>query len=646
MSQLGFRTDIEGLRAVAVIGVLAFHITPTVLDAGFLGVDVFFVISGYLITRSILEHHGAGTFSFLDFYARRIRRLMPAYFATILFVYIVGFFVLLPPELVFLGQTSLAATLYVSNLFFMTQNDYFSPFLKSSPLLHTWSLSVEEQFYLIFPFLLLLALRRGRGAAVAAMAAAALASLALAEHLLARDAAAAFFLSPARFWQLLCGSLLAAAPQPRLPVAAAAALRYGGLAAIAGSYLLLSPISPLPGVLSLAPTLGAVAVIAAGPEPRGWMSRFGLGNPLAQFFGRISYSLYLWHWPLVVYWRFVWGEPTVSAKLGLYALSILAGYLSWRFVEAPFRGFPVERRRALFGTTAAGTAVVAAVAGALIATRGVEAAVDPAVLRTAAYMRYTEGRPPPPWRCFISGASERTADVYDAGNCIRPDGGGARAALVGDSHADHYMRGIRAVWPDLEVTQINASGCKPLFGDDGFPVCRELMRRALETWLPEGRYDRVILAARWTADDLALLPDTIARLRAHAAEVVVFGPVVEYRAPLPRLLATGKVTPGEPAGRWSLAAEKAALDRRLGEVVTAAGGRHVSIVGSMCAGSDACLTTTPDGAPVQFDYGHLTDEGAAIVLARLAAQGLDLDAPPAAPPRGDGTPHGRTAAAP
>jgi peptidoglycan/LPS O-acetylase OafA/YrhL len=281
-----FRPDIEGLRAVAVLGVLLFHVAPSDLRGGFVGVDVFFVISGYLIAGAILAEARGGSFSYLDFYARRLRRLAPAYLAMMAAVFAAAQVVLLPKEMTFLGEAALASVAYVSNMLFMLEAGYFSDHLKGSPLLHTWSLSVEEQFYLVFPAALLASLALPRRAMLALWAVIAAASLVAAELLIETQEAWAFFLAPTRFWQFLAGAALAAVPPRRLRPFAADTLAFGGLALIAGSYLLYTPEIRFPGLAAIPPTLGAAAVIAAGGAGR--LSGFALGNPVAGFFGRIS----------------------------------------------------------------------------------------------------------------------------------------------------------------------------------------------------------------------------------------------------------------------------------------------------------------------------------------------------------------------
>ncbi len=616
-----FRRDIEGLRAAAVLGVLLFHLSFGLFGGGFIGVDVFFVISGYLITQSIVSSARRGGFSYLDFYGRRIRRLLPAYTAMLITTVIVSAFVLLPSEFEFLGRAAIAATLFASNVLFMLRDSYFASDLKDSPLLHTWSLGVEEQFYIVFPLfaaaLILMPLRR----ALVWAGVVAAASLLLAVWLVAAKPEWGFFFAPARFWQLLVGAALAFAPPPRLGARASDALTVAGLAAIGLCYVSYDALTPFPGIAALPPTLGTAMVIAANARGEGWAARLILGNPLAQFFGRISYSLYLWHWPMIVLYRLQTGPLDHADRALLAAASIAMGWLSWRYVEAPFRHAPLAARGRLFGGAAVAIMVCAALGAALVAGRGFEARFDPEQVRIARFIDYRSPRAPYE-RCFLQTPRDADMALFDEALCVPPPSGKLRIALIGDSHADQYAVAMRRMWPDADVAQITASGCRPLLGGEGHPVCTGLMREAIERIIPEGRFDHVVMAGRWWPYDLPRMRPTVEALRATGAEVTVLGPVTEYIAGLPRLLATGRLAPDaqiDPA--WSRIEARAAVDRSLAETLEGSGARYVSVIDMLCDG-DRCRLIAPDGTPMQFDYGHLTVEGALEVLGAMEARGL------------------------
>ncbi len=341
----GRRGDIEGLRAIAVLLVVFFHASIAGFTGGFVGVDVFFVISGFLITGLMLREIGeTGTLSLPSFYARRARRILPAA-AVVLLVTVVVSVALLPPLLVPGAATdAAAAALFVSNMGFAAQaTDYFAASQTPSPILHFWSLGVEEQFYLLWPLLVFVvargALKPGRrvGAIVAAIV---VASLLLSLWLTSANQPWAFFSLPTRAWELGLGALLAVAGTrlARIPDPVAAVAGWAGIALIALAAVTIGDATPFPGTAVLLPTVGAALVIVAGSR----MTRFGpgraLGTSVPRFFGRISYSLYLWHWPVLVIPVIALGvELPLWERLVLIGISIALAAATQRWVEEPIR---------------------------------------------------------------------------------------------------------------------------------------------------------------------------------------------------------------------------------------------------------------------------------------------------------------------
>jgi peptidoglycan/LPS O-acetylase OafA/YrhL len=360
---LTFRPDVEGLRGVAVLLVLLFHVGLPV-PGGFVGVDLFFVISGFLITGLLLrEHERTGRVSFGRFYARRIRRLLPAAAVIIVVTLAASMVVVGPLDRPEVMADGAAAALSVVNVrYALAEGDYFAALLRPTPLLHLWSLSVEEQFYLLWPALLFL-VARGRRAWVGLTLAIVLAgsfaaNLWLTDHTIAW----AFYSLPTRAWQLALGGLIAVAATAlrRIPWPLLAPAGWIGLGAIGASAILLGA-TPYPGVYALAPTIGGVLLIAAG-EARLGPGRL-LSIPPLRWVGRISYSLYLWHWPILVLAPVALrAELPLEARIGLGVVAIGVAWLSWRFVEEPFRhgrlSVVLGTRRAL----ATGLATVALVA--------------------------------------------------------------------------------------------------------------------------------------------------------------------------------------------------------------------------------------------------------------------------------------------
>lgn len=339
---LQYRRDIDGLRAIAVALVVLFHFGLPV-PGGFVGVDAFFVISGYLITGIVIREIEAGSFSLLSFYDRRIRRIFPALFAVVVATLIVGAFILLPGDYKVTGRSALWSSLSLANFFFYGNTGYFDPGAETMPLLHIWSLAVEEQFYILWPALLVLLARTfhsKRWPLVYACLAVLTASFACSIYLLQSNPKAAFFLPQSRAWELAVGAALALLPAnvwTRLaPAAQPAGLTGLGLLLIGA--LLLTERAPFPGINALFPVLGAALIIAPWSRPT-LVQRALAAAPLV-FVGKISYSLYLWHWPVLVFWKhYTGGEgPSPLELTALFAVALALSYASWRWIEQPFRG--------------------------------------------------------------------------------------------------------------------------------------------------------------------------------------------------------------------------------------------------------------------------------------------------------------------
>ncbi len=350
-----WQEHIDGLRAVAVLAVLLHHLDIHPFSGGFVGVDVFFVISGYLISRMIYDEIGrTGRFDILGFYERRARRILPAFAVVTAAVLIAGNFLLLPDEFARLGRSALYACLFGANVLFYQTTNYFVPAADTQPLLHTWSLGVEEQFYIVFPLVVAVVWRGGKRLLMAVLVASFIASLVLAQHAVGSEPMAAFYLAPHRAWELLAGSLLAlpGVPSAGRKVREAAALV--GLSAILFAIFRYGPLTPFPGVTALLPVAGTVLILWAN-DGRVTVTGRALSLPPFRAIGLWSYSIYMIHWPLIVFTKDLF-EPgdEVMRHASIIAASIGLGYLSYRFVEAPFRsGRLTWGRPAVFGSAAA-----------------------------------------------------------------------------------------------------------------------------------------------------------------------------------------------------------------------------------------------------------------------------------------------------
>ena len=336
-----YRPDIDGLRAVSVLGVVFFHVFPEWLPGGFLGVDVFFVISGYLITKHLL-HPANGKISLIEFYDRRIRRILPALFVMVAVVTIISYIVFIPfPEYFRFSQSLVSVTFMLSNIYFYVKSDYFDIDAREIPLLHTWSLSIEEQFYIIWPLLIIAInlipkwkIRTGVIIGLFSL------SILYSQYLATFNRSAAFYWMPSRAWELLTGALLAIdfIPQIKKPLYAhfTASL---GVAMVVASFFILNSESRIPGFLSLLPVGGAALFIEANKPKNptaGFITKWLTQKPIL-FIGLISYSLYLWHWPILAFMHTLWGDLTPGLITIALSSSFLFAWLSYRYVEQPVR---------------------------------------------------------------------------------------------------------------------------------------------------------------------------------------------------------------------------------------------------------------------------------------------------------------------
>ncbi|MBN8807525.1 MAG: acyltransferase [Sphingomonas sp.] len=374
----GYRPDIDGLRTIAVLPVVLFHAGLAGFGGGYVGVDVFFVISGFLITGILLRDIDRDSYSIANFYRRRIRRIFPALVAVVLTCLVLGWLVLTPEEYEKLGLSAVAVAAFVSNFYFWKSADYFDNAQAIRPLLHTWSLAVEEQFYIFFPPLFALLAKKRRTWVVPVLATIAVASLAIAAVLVYRKPSAAFYLPVTRTWELMLGSLLAIAP-PTI-----GGRRTRSLAGMVGLLLILVPVflftshTVFPGVSALPPVLGAALIIWSGAAEHVPTVARLLGTAPMTFIGRISYSLYLWHVPVFAFAVYLTGaEMGLGLAAGMIALSFVLAWASYRWIEMPFRIARAERRWSPVTAGLIGMAVVLAVSGVVATTHGLPSRLGP-----------------------------------------------------------------------------------------------------------------------------------------------------------------------------------------------------------------------------------------------------------------------------
>jgi peptidoglycan/LPS O-acetylase OafA/YrhL len=335
-----YRADIDGLRAVAVLGVVLFHAVPQALPGGFVGVDIFFVISGYLITNLLRNALARGQFSIAGFYVRRMRRIFPALIVVLLACLLFGWFALLADEYRQLTKHTVAGAAFVANFVLWNESGYFDNSAETKPLLHLWSLAVEEQFYLVWPVLFWLQAKAAGGRSHGVLLLAGL-SFAYSCTLSFNNATAAFYSPLSRFWELSLGGLVAYYGQPSREDRVqdhqrSDALSLAGLLLIACAFLLVDRDQPFPGLLALIPAVGTVLILMAGPKAA--VNRWVLARPAMVGIGVISYPLYLWHWPALSFVRIIEGRtPTLPVTSMAVMLSLAFAWLTYCYVEAPIR---------------------------------------------------------------------------------------------------------------------------------------------------------------------------------------------------------------------------------------------------------------------------------------------------------------------
>ncbi|MEO8002688.1 MAG: acyltransferase family protein [Arenimonas sp.] len=539
------RRDIDGLRALAVLPVLFYHAGISIFSGGYVGVDIFFVISGFLITGLIMEELKNGTFSVASFYERRIRRIFPALFFMIFLVMLAGVFFLLPREFSYYGSSAVATAVFASNIFFWkTTSNYFDGPAETHPLLHTWSLAVEEQFYIIFPILLFILYKFSRKYLKQVLLLLLVGSLILSIWGVHNAPTATFYLAPTRAWELLIGSVLAAGFVPDIKRSSVAGLAgMAGLICIAYAVFFYDSETAFPGLTALPPCLGAALVIYAGSGSHKTPIAALLSSRLLVGVGLISYSLYLWHWPLIVFLRHHILLRSLSSVeiFGVLLASFIMAIFSWRYIEKPFRGREgFLTRSKIFSAGFASIASVIAL-GLFLSMNGglasrftgldkVAMQNEPAREDWAAYKRED---------CFISDHAS-----WKPSSCKLAAGqaNGGRALLWGDSYAAHYAAGFlqeQASTPFF-LLQYTSPRCPPLFDyvAASNPECTDF-NKALLGLLKENKIDTVIMSAKWqsylvrskmTYRQIGMTANT---LSAHGIRVVLVGqsPLYEFSYP-------------------------------------------------------------------------------------------------------------------
>ncbi|MDD3838555.1 MAG: acyltransferase family protein [Phenylobacterium sp.] len=630
---LAYRPDIDGLRALAVMLVVLNHAGLAWLPGGFVGVDVFCVISGFLITGLIAVQREEGRFSFASFYLRRAQRLLPALYAMMLVVLVAGWWLMIPSDYSALAESVLAAVGLAANVYFwLTSGGYFSPDAASLPLLHVWSLSLEEQFYLVWPAALMLLIRvKSARARLAVILIAAAASFALAQYGVAQGSTAPYFLLPQRAGEFLAGAILFFLSQGwrgQGRGAAAAGAGLAGLALVLASAALLDARSSFPGLTALAPCLGAALLIAAGGLAPNPVTHVLASLPVVAV-GRISYSVYLWHWPLVSFLRYARVEFTPVVTAGVVGGALVLGWASWALFERGFRLRLARRERPALAAAGLTAALLIAAPVGIHLRDGLPGRFPYALLTQEELMaeraRY--------WRELPAAKAS-----FSEGEAAR------RTLIVGNSHAYDLAWALTENGYPGEVKLIGTTQLCANFGHD--PVqpadvafCDKRVKKVLESAELKAA-DIVLLHDHWPTDDLEGLAAMIGELRAVTdAPIVVFGPKMTLtddvlaisKTAQGRRMVTARAINRFAAGYQDPA--KPARDARLKTFFAERalpGVTYVGLLDLQCGEALACDILSPDGQYLYFDAYHFTLAGSRRVGARLKAAYPELFS--AAPP--------------
>jgi peptidoglycan/LPS O-acetylase OafA/YrhL len=600
---LRYRADIDGLRALAVFAVILFHAFPNELPGGFVGVDIFFVISGYLITQIILDDLDSGNFTAASFYARRVRRIFPALITVLIVTFAFGWHYFLPMELASLGKNILASALFSANLMLLSEVGYFDVAAHLKPLLHLWSLGIEEQFYLVWP-LLLWSLPRKR--LLLATGIILSASFTLNIVMIAHHPSETFYLPFTRAWELMAGAALAqiSRKDERQHDLFAAV----GIAAIAISFFLINTKTLFPGWAAAVPVVGTVFLIRSEGS---FLNRVVLSNRAAVNIGVISYPLYLWHWPLLVFAELLKFRPLTDLERGLViALSFFLAWLTYKFVERPIRF-----GRILFAKPLVACMTALAVA-ALVPALGYGPTLPDPISRMITVLNPQEGLRV--GECMLSDG----ARVEFSPSCV--DQKHPLVAIWGDSTAAALVPGFRSLQAsrNFGIAQFTVSSCPPLLirSNSIAEFCLEQNRKIIDL-IREDSPDVVLLHAYWDANDrVENLRPTVEALRAlNIRRIVILGPVPVWMGGLPAAVATYYRRSGElmPERIWQYV-EKNSGDSNMRKISASLGVGYVSARDALC-NNLGCVTRIGESL-VARDGVHLTPVGSTFLVNSIAPE--------------------------
>jgi peptidoglycan/LPS O-acetylase OafA/YrhL len=630
-----YRPDIDGLRAIAVLLVVGFHAFPEWVKGGFIGVDIFFVISGFLISSIIITNLRNDKFSISDYYLRRVRRIFPALLAVLFFCLVLGWFVLLPPEYAYLGEHIAAGAGFVSNWVLWRESGYFDVSAELKPLLHLWSLGIEEQFYIVWPILLWLAVVNRLNMTVVLLAIAA-ASFIFNIVQIGLEPISTFYLPWTRFWELICGALLAnwmLHQQQQITSSNSIIIKnicsVIGLGLIAAGSVLITKEAMFPGWLALIPVVAAVLIIYSSTHT--YINSLLLSNRVLVWIGLISFPLYLWHWPLLAFARILENEtPGRYTRIAAVLLAIVLAWLTYLVIERPIRFGKARQYKTILLCT-----LMTLVGGAgylVYANDGLknrypdsyQLYVEKIDFKWPSYVRFDQ--------CHIQShnLSEHSEICRETKHPL--------IAIWGDSHASSLYPGFKKLQEsqDIGVEQLTTAGCPPLMNlqDLRFKKnCNEINQSVLKT-ITLDQPEILILHAAWRHEQYPLtdqelsrkLKSTIQTIQSKLPKVkiVLLGPTPRWKGDPQsesfrylRALVSKKDT----VPQIQMAEKLNDIEKVLKTVATDTRVEYVSVTDALC-NAEGCLARTSD-RPEDFtsiDYGHLSKSGSEYLIEQLASK--------------------------
>lgn len=638
-----YRADIDGLRALAVLSVVGFHAFPFWIKGGFIGVDIFFVISGFLISTIIFSSLDRNKFSFAEFYSRRVKRIFPALLVVLVACYAFGWFALLTDPYKQLGKHIAAGAGFVSNIVLWSESGYFDNAAETKPLLHLWSLGIEEQFYIIWPVLLWAAWKKRLNLLTIAVLVA-VASFLLNIKGIQTDPVGTFYSPQTRFWELLTGSVVAwlmlykqdgfvnvRYKLDRLlgkVIYASAPENNGntlrnfqsllGISLIAAALFTTTNTAHFPGWWALLPTFGTALFIGAGTQA--WMNRTLFSNRVLVWFGLISFPLYLWHWPLLSFARIVEGQmPSREIRVAMIVASLVLAWFTYAVIEKPIR-FGIHNR--LKTATLVVLMCLVGYVGYNSYQRNGLGFRFPKVIQDLTQYKYNYQKEYREGTCFL-----RPEQDYSAfANCEIPaDPGKKNLLLWGDSHAAHLYPGFKKINAnDANIIELTASACPPILDIEfeARPNCKKINDYVF-AYAEKHKPEHIVLSAQWTIYNWAALENTVQKLKkAGFTHIDLVGPVPHWKESLPRQLHdyfnADKFHRLPYHMAYGLQKDPFLIDQQMSAFAEKWGLRYISAIDVLCdkAGCTTRFGDTGDKLSA-WDNAHLTSTSSEYLVGRF-----------------------------